>query len=85
MELRDLHLIRTVGELKKYLEKLPDDMKLLTLAEYRDKVVFTDEVVAQVEKFKVEKKKDYDSLGFDFVYDKYILDKSGEEYLILGD
>ena len=85
MELRDLQLIRTVGELKKYLEKLPDDMKLLTLSEYRDKVVFTDEVVAQVEKFKVEKKKDYDSLGFDFVYDKYILDESGEEYLILGD
>ena len=72
MELRNLQLIRTVGELKKYLEKLPDDMKLLTLSEYRDKVVFTDEVVAEVEKFKVEKKKDYDSLGFDFVYDKYI-------------
>lgn len=85
MELRDLQLIRTVGELKKYLEKLSDDMKLLTLSEYRDKVVFTDEVVAQIEKFKVEKTKDYDSLGFDFVYDKYILDKSGEEYLILGD
>lgn len=85
MELRNLQLIRTVGELKKYLEKLPDNMKLLTLSEYRDKVVFTDEVVAQVEKFKVEKKKDYDSLGFDFIYDEYILDKSGEEYLILGD
>lgn len=85
MELRDLQLIRTVGELKKYLEKLPDDMKLLTLSEYRDKVVFTDEVVAQVEKFKVEKKKDYDSLGFNFVYDEYRVDESGEEYLILGD
>ena len=85
MELRDLQLIRTVGELKKYLEKFPEDMKLLMLSEYRDKVVFTDEVVAQVEKFKVEKKKDYDSLGFDFVYDEYRVDESGEEYLILGD
>lgn len=85
MELRDLQLIRTVGELKKYLEKLPDDMKLLTLSEYRNKVVFTDEIVAQVEKFKVEKKKDYDSLGFDFIYDEYRVDESGEEYLILGD
>ena len=85
MKLRDLQLIRTVGELKKYLEKLPDDMKLLTLSEYRNKLVFTDEIVAQVVKFKVEKKKDYDSLGFDFIYDEYIVDESGEEYLILGD
>ncbi len=85
MKVRDLQLIRTVGELKKYLEKLPDDMKLLTLSNYRNKLVFTDEVVAQVEKFKVEKKKDYDSLGFDFIYDEYIADESGEEYLILGD
>lgn len=85
MELRELQLIRTVGELKKYLEKLPDDMKLLTLSDYRNKLVFTDEVVAQVEKFKVEEKSDYDSLGFNFVYDEYIVDESGEEYLILGE
>lgn len=85
MDVKELQLVHTVGELKKYLEKLPDDMKLLTLSEYRDKVVFTDEVVAQVEKFKVEKKKDYDSLGFDFIYDEYRVDESGEEYLILGD
>lgn len=85
MEVRELQLIRTVGELKKYLEKLPEDMKLLTLSDYKNKLVFTDEIVAQVEKFKVEKKKDYDSLGFDFIYDEYRVDESGEEYLILGD
>ena len=85
MEVRELQLIRTVGELKKYLEKLPEDMKLLTLSDYKNKLVFTDEIVAQVEKFKVEKKKDYDSLGFDFIYDEYIVDKSGEKYLVLGD
>ena len=85
MEVRELQLIRTVGELKKYLEKLPEDMKLLTLSDYKNKLVFTDEIVAQVEKFKVEKKKDYDSLGFDFIYDEYKVDESGEEYLILGD
>lgn len=85
MKVRELQLIRTVGELKKYLEKLPEDMKLLTLSDYKNKLVFTDEIVAQVEKFKVEKKKDYDSLGFDFIYDEYRVDESGEEYLILGD
>jgi hypothetical protein len=85
MNVRELQLIRTVGELKKYLENLPDNMKLLTLSEYRNKLVFTDEIVAQVEKFKVEKKKDYDSLGFDFIYDEYRVDESGEKYLILGD
>lgn len=85
MDVKELQLVHTVGELKKYLEKLPDDMKLLTMTEFKNKLLYTEDVALRLRKHKIEQKKAYDYFDYSYTYDDYIVDESGEEYLILGD
>ena len=85
MDVKELQLVHTVGELKKLLESLPDNMKLLTLSEYKNKLLYTEDVAVRLKKHKIEQKKAYDYFDYSYTYDDYIVDESGEEYLIIGD
>lgn len=85
MDVKEVQLVHTVGELKKYLEKLPDDMKLLIMTEFKNKLLYTEDVAVRLRKHKIKQKKAYDYFDYSYTYDDYIVDESGEEYLVLGD
>lgn len=85
MNVKELQLVHTVGELKKLLENFPDSMKLLTMTEFKNKLLYTEDVAVRLRKHKIEQKKAYDYFDYSYTYDDYIVDESGEEYLVLGD
>lgn len=77
--------MQTVGELKKFLENLPDDMLLVKRSDnFELRGAIDVGIYPLVEKFRVENQEFTD--GFDYEkyhHDVYIQDETGKECLFL--